>query len=165
MKTIKLLLIGILVVATSNIVAQEKQNDATWEETISFLKENISRFDQPTDAYYFDQNIIIRERIDSNNDPKSKRIYSAESKDLLSIDIEKTSIRLTFRKNSVKFKNLYNNKFQYEDETIISLCSVWNKDECKKRLYNSDDEFVKRIYKAFQHLAYLAKEKRKKSKF
>ena len=47
----------------------------------------------------------------------------------------------------------------------IPLCVYVNDFKCEKNLFELNDKFLKRLETAFKHLAYLANEKRKKSKF
>ena len=44
MKTVKPVLAILFLILSLTSNAQEKQNDATWEETVQFLAENIKKF-------------------------------------------------------------------------------------------------------------------------
>lgn len=194
MKSIKLLLIGILFFATSNIIAQEKQNDATWEETISFLKENISVFSGT--KYYS----LLRDGREDRNTSNDYEVFINNSREIEAI---LKSFHRWSRKANLDYLLRPERKITEDGEEKFILHFIQNKvddsytdpgtiDNSKKssieiNVYrrqtikydkNGDDKFISgvlmfnenselpsRIFKAFQHLAYLAKEKRKESKF
>lgn len=183
MKHIHTTLIIFLVFFFSHIaLAQEKQNDATWEETIEFLSENIMKLDIKQTysmdfyrfhAYELDGDMFGKKIKFFNYDEYRKTLhFSANPKDLkeASWDIESDNkgIRLTFEGSSVKVKMRYYDGSESDepgeryDYTFISLCKDFF---CKELWYKESEPIIQRKLKAFKHLAYLANEERKKSKF
>lgn len=183
MKTIQLFLIAIFFISFTNTKAQEKQNDATWEETISFLKEHVSRFDSYVtyhknnssnsySRYYhslFTHTINSKGIITQAQEFDNKTFYcKADLKYLKSIKTkqiigEKPTLKLWFEYDVVDCEK-YVDKDSYLDLPYFTdVYFVNSKFQKIKPLKN--DRLRDKVYKAFQHLAYLAKEKRKKSKF
>lgn len=178
MKTIKLFLLAICLISFSNAIAQEKQNDASWQETISFLKENISSYNiivkskfkntQPSTTYSFnieDDGIL--------KSTKSDISYEANLKYLIRpvqgiSKFGQTYFNLIFENGMVNKK--YPGGSEREFVIFLPTYTSMKYDSNTKfsegvLLFEKDDELPKSIFKAFQHLAYLAKEKRKESKF
>jgi hypothetical protein len=178
----KTLLIITLFIGFGNVNAQDASNDATWGETIGFLKSNISKFDMTLirfgtsdgykgvtkESYEIKESVLERLTVSLSNTSINNETWKADLKELVSVGelSEKTqSLLLNFTKNSVLIDD-----FEYtqrQDLFSIVLCSKKNvvTNACDRYEWKKEDEFVQRMVKAFQHLAYLAKEKRKKSKF
>lgn len=185
----KLLFIALLI-STLAISAQEKQNNATWDETISFLEkykssisqlefENRFGYQEWIDSgkkYYGDHYFNINFKQGSyfinsyyfqhpwSHSPKAFRSYKVKVKlsDLqLLKGIEKgkwNEIRIVFLEPCVQITaktNRTDNGGKYNDTGTHKL--RWIEIEI------DNEEIMERYKKALIHLAYLAKEKRKKS--
>ncbi|WP_147679198.1 hypothetical protein [Algibacter pacificus] len=168
--------------------AQEKQNDAAWEETIGFLKEYLPQFSN--DFIALDKcKDIISQRIQFTID--DTKIYKKTSEEgvvifgnnsssalyaknyelkLLEIDsvsISESGIKLHATDKYV----LENNKKRNSSYLFLNLSYYFAEsyEFCNKKVpeakYNFKSEKVQRLYKALNHLAYLAREKKKKNKF
>lgn len=181
-KTLTLLVLMLGSIVTTQ--AQEKQNDATWEETIEFLRDNISKFNiiqtykksyKDTPSKIENKYTIERDLIIANS---GDWLFKADLRELKAVLIAKRlgssdkqpvyHFQLEFTKNSVSSR--YNDGEEPKGKhIIISLCEyiyITKEDSsCSDPLWKIDDEFVQRMLKAFKHLAYLANEKRKESKF
>jgi len=138
-----------LVLFTLTLSAQEKQNDATWEETIEFLKKNIHYLNKTSGsrkhAYEIDDEQIVKNRYLGKNESK----YILRLNDLDKIVYE-------------------NNRY------FIYSYGKYVKNEVNGILRNHSDFFpvggeigknYLRVIKALEHLAYLANNKRPESKF
>lgn len=179
----KKLLLIVLITSGFTINAQTKQNDATWEETVEFLKENIGKFSKTlhsTNAKTkqfsvpFKTNYeIVNGKI--GNTQTGGYIWQASLSDLVEAVIKENdggSIVLYFTKNAVTVSVPVDNggyEEQKRNDFPISFCvkeTIQNyKVSCNKSQWNTNDSEVQRTLKAFKHLAYLANQKRKKSKF
>lgn len=192
MKTTKLLTVLLLYVATAFVTkvnAQEKQNDATWEETIDFIKkysyliEDVKYFDNP-DVTIDDEYIYLSSSgyaYYSSSSTYNGEFYTTEIKINNTIKLPIENIR--------KLEDYWENKdvLYLVENVYISAdlkkdksASYNDKDypETYEKYQNSWDEFKlyfnesssnykedsNRLRKAFYHLAYLANEKRKKEK-
>lgn len=180
--------------------AQEKQNDATWEETIEFIKENIENFNsslevrskQITTESKFNSNIednkLVQVSIQSvitypNNARESKK-YSTEIrkvklKDIVKAKFERSPggfdlLSLYFIENSVNQEYKMQSTGKEVEGKVSSITVVGcekayrysdGRIKCEGEFWNKNNESIQRILKAFKHLAYLASEKRKESKF
>ena len=157
MRKIKLLtLLALMLGSIVTTQAQEKQNDATWEETIEFLNkyvkhfEGVSRGDIKQELTVIDNNNLIiifyynctykiplYKLKDVTND------YGSEFKLTLTGDY---AIRFCAK------KEFEQNSEDRQTKTSLVLLNV------------DDTEMRPRLEKAFRHLAYLATEKRKKER-
>lgn len=163
MKTRQMFTTCLLLFMSITATAQEKQNDATWEETINFISKNLNYINE---GEVYDCNY------------KSRRMWYVTD---ISISQSKLIIELRvfkedkhFQRFTVSLEKI--NEFKYGtiytvgkniDVEYFLLCDTG---EIRAKNPNSgdsvnikidDNEMRSRIYKAFQHLAYLAKEKRK----
>lgn len=168
-KLIPLLLIAFF---NCNLASQTKQNDATWEETIAFIKKYSYHFDYPKNLYLaedrienfnIDSNTIGFKRIQRDNTPYSKWLSTS----LWSVPLKK----LDAAKVSQEINGLY--LFFTGDYCTVKKEEVNFKKNTKElRSYKTnglglvikDVEMRQRMIKAFKHLAYLAKQKRLKNR-
>ncbi|PHR71879.1 MAG: hypothetical protein COA67_05675 [Lutibacter sp.] len=134
-------------------------NDATWEETISFLKENMHHLqlrgpngpggsfteNSEIDNYYLK---TVRSWFEKDSSKDYIQYIHMKLTDLRAASLNKDgNIRLYG-----KTKLAYNHRPNFEPDNDMHL-------KCR-------DSFMKdRILKAFKHLAYLAQEKKGGSKF
>lgn len=170
----KKLLIFFAIVTLTNLNAQEKQNDATWEETIGFIKKYKNNF-SPDSKY----DIFTNYKFD---------IYSDRIVEYYEFNDE-------YRKERSKYKNIiYLSKLmKVEDKLKEDLDIIvrttgndvfiteersyyhpqekrWIYIETKKRsrsydlLYVPNREMYPRLLKAFKQLAYLATKKREEKR-
>lgn len=167
MKTLKsLLLTTALMITSLTTTAQEKQSDATWEETIEFLSnysDMMMKFNNVQDVMDWEKFHKVN-FVSEENTTFLRLEYFWGDGDSWSTNFDlkyienvvwkegdgndgiwrnrKNYIRINFTRPQPSFFN--NEKSDYEGLSIKL----------------SDSEINKRYLKAFQHLAYLAKEKR-----
>lgn len=176
MKKIRLLtLLALMLGSIVPTQAQEKQNDATWEETISFLNKNISKLNIPGGTYLHSVNETKLEQFSDSRSNISRRVDLIELKSAKFTNSTNeghncknfNQIKLDFTKNTVSIF-LLDDEYYLENHFFIPLCGKYIDEpscRCVTNLWNEQDIFIQRFLKAFKHLAYLANEKRKESKF
>lgn len=163
------------------LYSQDKQNDATWEETIDFLKEYVSYLNYKSkkiSGRIYKSHITYHQKIkvDSKEIIVERYFTNTKSNYCSKDDIETVRMNLkdligTSRQGSLILKSNGN---------LVSLTSIDCYNDNGKTgfsenvdlvdyfwisLNTNDKNTINRIEKAFVHLAYLAKEKRQKSKF
>jgi hypothetical protein len=135
--------------------AQDASNDATWEETVNFIKKHKNSIDvfkysggAVSSEFYIDNNkLILKIKYSRGHTIKS----SFELINLLDVT---SSIKLELVGNVLKMEIAERGSNSFKDfKSDIGL------DELRFKVDNI--ELQPRIKKAFQHLAYLATEKRK----
>lgn len=175
-------------------IAQDASNDATWEETIDFISENLHYFDLKQEitkvhyktreetyynfswARHIEKDKIKVNFICSNHDVIGDYDYEADLKNLKKVELINHNngnlfFHLSFESLAVSEISKGSHDIRKMDVININLKTYWYRDEKEGEPYkysggfNVTDEIVQRMYKAFQHLAYLAGEKRKQSKF
>lgn len=165
-----LLFLTTLTLLSTGIYSQEKQNDATWEETISFIKENLSIYNFVTHSNPYgeinntmtidNKGLLILTRKYRDG---SSGIFKANLKNLIEIRrlLTPFSIDLVFEDYSVEINDGRDN---YIRLPIYRKRDHYDKN--KNELHISEKApLFNRMLKAWTHLAYLANEKRKNSKF
>ena len=169
MKKGSLLIIVLIVFSVLKTHSQEKQNDATWNETISFLEDNLR---------------LIKGKIIFSDISKSETIETTLSFDKSSIMVKNKSRAENFSMNDNRSLNLLdlssakltkgdgysyimllprtNGLVKCEEEYGFSACNFIE-------IGINSGELKQRTLKAFKHLAYLSNEryakKKAKSKF
>lgn len=164
-------------------IAQDASNDATWEETIDFIKQNKHHIERSEAINYESKNKISV--FDFKNDKlklslsgiiagkNGQYCNSTYLIDHISIDLgqlKKASlygdyIYLSFIDESVKYLNLREKKSCYWYRGANNFKDRIEKIDDRKKtsisLYlSSNTEMRPRLEKAFEHLAYLATKKR-----
>ncbi|GAL01429.1 hypothetical protein JCM19314_873 [Nonlabens ulvanivorans] len=175
------LLIIFLFIGLGNLNAQDASNDATWEETISFIEKFLPNFDHVcmdlsdgsrTNYKYSLENNILIAQWDNSYGEDDEYTYRriASILELSSVSLSDDLITLNFSGNVVKL--FYEERgdmiyWKSENRLVINLLDVQNyEDESQNKFFSAPNSInTQRLYKAFKHLAYLAKEKRKQSKF
>lgn len=170
-----ILTLALFITSLTLTFAQEKQNDATWEETIEFLKNNIDRFSHSEDQTLSTGKHLISNyeySIEGNFLKNTTPNWCNVKTDLIqlkNVTLTSNGIKLFLNKNAVVTTFIDSRNKQYYTDYRISWCKTLvrenNELTCKESYWNDSDEFIQRMYKAFKHLAYLANEKRKQSKF
>lgn len=181
MKTIKIITLSILFTLTNLSFAQDSTNTATWEETIEFIRKNkdlFEKFEYFRD-FSFSRNLeisnieITQDKIlltssdwysESHGNSTTKYWIGSVEINLESLSlgtVENGQCNLWFTKDAVTYKERYEKTYygmatEYPKKKIKSV-SI---DMIEFQLAN-DSEMLKRLNKAFKHLAYLATEKRK----
>ena len=153
MKSTKILIIlTLLLGSTISIQAQEKQNDATWEETIEFLKGNIQYMESTNKSRISNiklDNKTLEYRINFGSDYSYFHIVQINLNKLNSVSLtSKNNIELNLIGDFVIKSGQDNEKHRQNNDWVKFDKSIRDK-----------------MLKAFKHLAYLANEKRKESKF
>ena len=166
MRKIKLLTFLTLMLG-SITQAQEKQNDATWEETVDFIKNNMEVFKKNGNRY-------SREAVISDKEIIYKEIY-AEDKFTYILKLEDfnklTAGKLKFEggsesNNPVFYLQTEGDLVRWEWDSSTGENDLGYQNFLSIKIYlGIDNPKFKRLVKAFKHLAYLANEKRKESKF
>ena len=168
----KKLLTLLITITSISLNAQTKQNDATWEETIEFIRKYKNYFNHPVYGSIQDasdkilsineKTILIKRFIKSkpeNGREESrvsviniplKKMFKAEKSTATSYVPSKINLYFTgkYLKEETEYSNKtkkYSSKVYYWDQT---------------RVFIMDSEMRPRILKAFQHLAYLATQER-----
>jgi hypothetical protein len=178
MKTIQLLIVIIFLSVSTFSTAQDASNDATWEETISFLKDFVPKFNH-TDLYLPDETRSRNYSYEIENNTListenwrngNKEVYKADLLELKEVYISKNSgdivLRYTGKVVTGKSSWLSDSNKAAQFINLVSKNGD-NGDYFKIIEYFSpiESENTQRLYKALQHLTYLAIEKRKSSKF
>lgn len=177
----KVIIVALLIFTTLIYInAQEKQNDATWEETVEFLKTNINKLSITQNDDHNSSRIsykIVDEILFKNyNLSYGDGEMNVNLKNLKSVEYNydkyAKGIKLSFTNMSVtrtiKWKTGNKTESLQMDGFTIQSCKYINYAEkigCTSVAWSEKDEMVQRIYKALKHLAYLANEKRNNSKF
>lgn len=162
-------------------IAQDASNDATWEETIDFISENISLFDRTikTSRGTAKLDLQVEFRVENVSlkatltNKYLQNILCGRLKDIKNVELVndaetgEVAIKIVFLDNTVSVES--NNGKSTQSLIGIPLYSKVDLGSNEYWLgsdgFDVTDEIVKRMYKAFQHLTYLAGEKRKQSKF
>ena len=189
MKILQTLIMSLLFCSV-NIQAQTSANTANWYETIEFLEEYIPEV-LPRWSYLdncelkkMKENIVIEDNsiiFEINNEYSAKLCKNNQTvkwggstkslnlKRLLSVDINPNHIILTASDSYVKqeFRNREESSNQFKIELNHTVGGLKERTCCglESSTSNYNSPKIQRLYKAFQHLAFLAGEKRKKSKF
>ena len=146
-------------------IAQDASNDATWEETIEFINKQEEfiilvydhhgrlELDCEVDLFQIDGEKLFYKypQVSSDTYDFLKVIGSAELKKIESVDDKYDYIKIWF----TGYYNIF-----YVENTDDDNGQV-KKEKSYLKFKVSDSEMHKRLLKAFQHLAYLATEKRK----
>lgn len=165
----KIVLIVTLLTASVALNAQEKQNDATWEETIEFLKEYVPKFNHRRSI----ENLKVNDLNDSGDEEyyiKENTIYFkykewTNTRNLLNLaDVYITEDNAGAKNVKLDFDDGFQ-KSSYGIDLTELLTIHEDNSRSVKYYVDPKGEAVNRLIKAFKHLAYLAKEKRKQSKF
>jgi hypothetical protein len=163
------LIILFVVFSVIKIYSQEKQNDATWNETINFLEDNlrlikgkiifsnIFKTETIETTLSFDKSSITVKNISRSDNFSTKDNRSINLLDLYSVQLVKGSdysyLRLLPRTEGL---------VKCEEDDGFSACNFIE-------LAINSQELKQRALKAFKHLAYLSNkrfnEKKSKSKF
>lgn len=163
MKNLKFLIVlTLLLTGTVATQAQEKQNDATWEETIEFLKNNTNVLNW-TEPYSRDRK--HKHSVNITNEKlifKTIRVFSDGSGGKITKTLMlKDLIKAGYSGAKSRYIRLTANG----DLITVSDYQSYNSGTLALPLPKNIDDMAGRILKAFKHLAYLANEKRKESKF
>ncbi len=156
MKTLFITTLLILTVTTG--IAQEKQNDATWDETIDFIEKYKSNIEQISIDWYNlgsqEKEYIDFQIIFSSDHITFNRLNGESS----SISIPLRKLHSCYEANAkwIKIKTTgdyihYNPADLSKADFNVNRMSIWI----------SDSEMISRIIDAFDHLTYLSKQKRK----
>ncbi|MDO1502107.1 hypothetical protein Q2T40_18380 [Winogradskyella maritima] len=167
----------IYVILTSlTVFPQEKQNHATWEETVAFIDKYIAK------ASLLELNAM-------NNTYKINNFNVSINNDLLKITINQYS-KESFKYGYDRTHKIYRTQLNYNLTDLVSskwmylhfrksqLVTINGKNNVSGNMDFTHDEKLKsfkitgfddadlkdRLNKAFKHLAYLATEKRKKER-
>ncbi|MEO1051541.1 MAG: hypothetical protein AAFX87_13000 [Bacteroidota bacterium] len=160
MKLLKRVLIVLVMGFTTTSNAQDASNNATWEETIDFLEEFLPNFNNTIDAhtyiFNFDGTTLDKKRKYQFNDGKKcTDNWKGDINYIKSVSVNSNFIRIQFTGNLVSMQTQCENV----DAGIATYQDIFLVNLLEKKDLNQ------RLLKALKHLAYLAKEKRKKSKF
>ena len=181
-----LYLITVLTLFSLTVNSQHASNDATWEETIEFIKQNknhlekVEAINSPNQISVFDLRsdklkLSISGRINGWSRQYCNAVYLI---DHISIDLGQLKsahivggeyIYLSFIDDSVKYVNLREKKSCYWYSGANNFKDRIEKmDDIERNnmeLYlSSNTEMQPRLEKAFQHLAYLATKKREEER-
>ena len=154
--------------------AQEKQNDATWNETIEFLTDNL-QYTAPVKGNF---ETFVECKIVNNDFLVQKKIQSTYYGEVNSCEF---NYNLSFDKIDIIEVNSYANTditpilFKLKGDLVknIKSCkgSTWGRRNGEIEFTNNlsisfpNKDLANRMAQAFRHLVYLANEKRKQSKF
>lgn len=161
MKTIQLFLIAIFFISFTNTKAQEKQNDATWEETIKFINNNkINIVGNACCVGKYETKLFnIVDHIITLETKNAKYGYFLNPKADLTF-LKKAQF---YTYSAGRYK--YVLQLDFMDELVIIDTDRGSSTSAYLKFEISSELMGKKLEKAFQHLAYLATEKRKESKF
>ncbi|WP_336129218.1 hypothetical protein [Mesoflavibacter sp. CH_XMU1422-2] len=163
------ILIFVLVCSFSN--AQEKQNDATWQETVNFLNKYKSYFKlgftynnnlKKWDEYQIEHISITQQSLYFK---ATKYNYKKQKSKHIEVSIpfaKLQDIYSGFRQEISTVGNNISFKYRMYDYKGEKIDTRFSKDRYVKTISFriQDDEMRKRIIKAFKHLIYLAEQKR-----
>lgn len=188
MNKLKYILVLFTMLYASHTNSQEKQNDATWEETIEFLQKYSNQIKDAEmgsfEKKYFKNrkiniqsegipfgtagNYLLDKHKDwgdrfSGSDDFYKRYYKLYEgnfpfKYLLKIEMYSNSIYLIL---STEISYSYSVKTNYYNVGKVENDLLDRETNQLKLTYVDNEELLPRIEKAFKHLTYLAIEKRK----
>ena len=177
----KKLLIFFTIVTLTNLSAQEKQNDATWEETISFLKKYKDQITHWQSPY---RGMPDKPDYEVNNISNTKWVFNGNASGRVRMtngytqrkDVYKITISLN-KLQKVKMSDYFDDKIDLNTtgNNIIYDEKMYNDGRINERytkIINSsyfgivvyDEEMRPRIYKALKHLTYLATKKREEAR-
>lgn len=165
MKLLKLTLITLLFSYTTTTKAQDASNDATWEETIGFLKKyksyigNFHSGDGDGKSSKYGKGKVTEFTINSN-----QLILKTETL-FFSNNLRRQITILNFRQLLSCHKDYVILKFTERQYMIRpNRGEDVNESSDVQRIYIENIEMRARILKAFQHLAYLATKKREEER-
>lgn len=156
MKTIKLITLTLFIGFVTITNAQDETNDATWEETISFLKKNNDKISNDFEDFklYIDNDKIIM-KFENSHGLKFRKSFELKYFKEVNIFPSSGHITINLVGNYIKEEVLYSNQKEWEK---------WDDNDNKVDIKVNDTEWKPRIGKALQHLAYLASKKRKEKR-
>lgn len=136
--------------------AQEKQNDATWDETIGFIEKYKEKLHFDKYLNSFGRSIASRDEETNRKHNKVARFENQiESKKYLNVNMFYSNGR---SHGGMSFPIITLVKAELNNNSLILFSSNGS-----KIYFNIYDTYYKdRLFKAFSHLAYLAVEKKKK---
>lgn len=173
MKLIKIIfLFTFLLGFINSTFSQEKQNDATWEETLNFIRENIEysncnlKWKPNPDTEYYPCTFEITETHMTENSEMYNSKHNGSIKMTKKVRFDEiTGVEL----NNDDFYNLV---VKSNNGTIMNVTTEMNgKTDRQKKTSSvftiqfSSRTTAERFLKAFKHLAYLVRNKEKSSKF
>ncbi len=163
----KKLLFLLFTISSFNISnAQEKQNDATWEETVEFLKNNIKYLNYNEDntwQYDYsikDNNLIHIKEFDINDNMRLIHLY-----DYALEDIKSVSLIGDYQINLIALGDVFQWHRQYikgEPRVIIYESKGYLRFDYSNP---STKKMGERITKALKQIAYYNDKRKKQSKF
>lgn len=160
----KIVLIATVLLSSITLNAQEKQNDATWEETTRFIKKHLDKIDKYVIAPFFDNDTpSLKVEITDNgylhmvrNDDEHRHNVKFDLGFLSEVrfrDGNKVGLYFSKTKEFIKyFKGRNDWEKRIINENSIDL------------IYKYDSELNPRVAKAWKHLAYLATKKREEAR-
>jgi len=179
MKTLQLLTLTLFLNLTAFSNAQDASNDATWEETISFISENlkyavlesleqkirkedlgknyarISNKPKHSVQESFLKTHYSSKRMSDNSTSNAYRETALNKLKMVTIEEETNDNLTTYRVTLILTGDFSSIKINDYEEKFTD----------KAYIHFDDKTLAKRMTTAFQHLAYLSNEKRKQSKF
>ncbi|WP_074940612.1 hypothetical protein [Algibacter lectus] len=178
MKKLNLIVFTLLIFSANNVHSQEKQNDATWEETINFISENLKYTVIESLQQKFNQQSFDNEYATIANKTKhSIKDNFLNTKFSSTYNKDKSVSYVYFETPLNKLKKVTLEKAINDEFTTFNI-GLKLTGKFAKRTSDDEEKFfdsillsfddhtlANRMTKAFQHLAYLASEKRKQSKF
>ena len=171
MKLFKIFILALLFSSVTSTNAQDASNDATWAETIGFIKKYAYKIEEyKVEGPGINRNPTITF---STNHMKLKE-DSAFNKYETKIDLTLLK-ELYVNSSSYKIELVFVKNFSFRYDEFCKTCNPKWRHEYTKRnqlaktksialYFEEDSEFYPRIKKAFTHLAYLAKTKRDKQR-
>jgi len=139
-----------LVLFTLTLSAQEKQNDATWDETVEFLEENISYLNGNYENYYSFQLFI-----ENSNRLKIKgKDFDGK---MWSMSLKLDDINKANMKSDKIILSAFGKVVQSSSGNFFPALTI--------RYENNKKEMASRIAKALKQIAYYNHQRQKKSKF
>ena len=165
MKIFKLTLLVFLIAFTTTTYAQDASNDATWEETVEFVIKQVKLFEHTRThikterfsktTYYVNDDIFYRKTTWQDG---SYSMSQGNLENLKKVNLRDSYIGLNFTPNSVL--DTQDDDYSVRGDSMgIMLNSLLDKGKYKISFeWEKEDNQVQRLYRAFQHLAYLAGE-------
>jgi hypothetical protein len=168
MKKISLIILFV-VFSVIKIYSQEKQNDATWNETINFLEDNLRLIK----GKIIFSNIFKTETIETTlsfdkssitvkNISRSDNLSTKDNRSLNLLDLSSAKLTKGDGYSYIMLLPRINGLVKCEEEYGFSACNFIE-------IGINSEELKQRTLKAFKHLAYLSNEryaeKKAKSKF
>ena len=158
-----------IAITTISISAQEKQNDATWGETIDFLREFIGLLDGTvvekdflygTSTHYTQHNIEYRANYKGVN---SLHIVAeadgggyggwADLSELYYVEHDSKKLTIYLKSRGSRSTGMNSSQWESRDETVYILYSL------------IETNIANRITKALKHIIYLNNQRKKKKKY